>query len=390
MEKRARAKPARSERASTGGTSEQRALAGLREHPRTDLVPAIDDQAFRVLRADIEARGLQVPLEATPTGVVLDGRARLRAARELGFEHVAVRVLAPADECEHMLRAALLRRQLSASQRAALALKLLPYEELREQAQKRQRANLRQYTEVATLPARGGRTRDALATLAGTKPRTAQDVMTVAEHDLALFERVLQGEVAAHRAARSVRRARRDAALAQTPPLPPGAFELILADPPWQLGSPDSDRAPENHYPTMSLDEIASLAVPAAEDALLYLWAVSSLLPQALAVMEAWGFSYRTNMVWVKDKIGLGTWARHRHELLLIGRKGSFPPPAEAVRPDSVIEAKRRRHSQKPLCVYELLEQMYPRTRKLELFARGSRRGWSSWGNELPSGEATE
>jgi len=105
MEKRARAKPARSERASTGGTSEQRALARLREHPRADLVPAIDDQAFRVLRADIEARGLQVPLEATPTGVVLDGRARLRAARELGFEQVAVRVLAPADECEHMLRA---------------------------------------------------------------------------------------------------------------------------------------------------------------------------------------------------------------------------------------------------------------------------------------------
>src|SRR5207247_1804144 len=98
----------------------------------------------------------------------------------------------------------------------------------------------------------------------------------------------------------------------------------------------------------------------------------------------AWGFEYKTNFVWVKDWIGLGVRGRYRHELLLVARKGGFPPPKGPDRIDSVIEAKRGRHSQKPACAYERLEQMYPRASKLELFARGRpRAGWSAWGNEV-------
>jgi ParB-like chromosome segregation protein Spo0J len=108
------------------------------------VVPALSRDEFAALKEDIGRRGLLVPLEITAAGVVLDGHARLQALHQLGLEHVEVRVLAPADELEHILRAALHRRQLSASQWAALALKLLPYEELREQARERQQANLRQ------------------------------------------------------------------------------------------------------------------------------------------------------------------------------------------------------------------------------------------------------
>jgi N6-adenosine-specific RNA methylase IME4 len=346
-------------------------------------MPAAEYAAFR---ADIDRRGLQVPLEVTERGIVLDGRQRLRAALELGLERVPVLVVAPVDELDHMLRAAILRRQLSASQKAALVLELEQeqYVQLRGEAAERQRANLKQSTEVATLPPRG-KTSELAAGWAGVGARTLQDAATVKQHDPQLFEQVKQGRLGAADAARRVRRALRDQALPAPAPLPQGPFELIYADPPWQLGGADSDRAPENHYPTMPLADIEALTVPAAEDALLFLWAVSSLLPQAFAVMQAWGFDYRTSLVWVKDKIGLGSWVRHRHELLLVGRRGSFPAPDPADRPDSVIEAARGRHSQKPACVYELLERMYPRASKLELFARTSRPGWSAWGNQLPT-----
>jgi N6-adenosine-specific RNA methylase IME4 len=115
----------------------------------------------------------------------------------------------------------------------------------------------------------------------------------------------------------------------------------------------------------------------------LFLWAVNCLLPEALEVIDAWGFSYKSNLVWVKPSLGLGNWTRNRHELLLFATRGqiSFPDPDE--RPDSVLEAARGRHSQKPDRFYTLIETAYPQLSKLELFARGNGRpGWHSWGNQ--------
>jgi N6-adenosine-specific RNA methylase IME4 len=235
---------------------------------------------------------------------------------------------------------------------------------------------------VASLPPRG-KTREIVASWAGVSPRTLQDVATVQEHDPVLFERVKAGEVKAAQAARRVRRQLRDAAMPASPPLPEGPFELIYADPPWQLGNPDGEFAPENHYPTMPTSEICELAVPAAECAVLFLWAVNSLLPHALQVMNAWGFSYKAHAVWVKPSIGPGVWFRPRAELLLLGVRGGWPPPEPEERCDSVIEAPRGRHSAKPEQAYALIERMYPAASKLELFARGSgRTGWAAWGNE--------
>ena len=355
----------------------------LEPHPQAERVPAMRADEYAGLRADIGSRGVQEPLEITKAGIVLDGRQRLRAALELALERVPVRIAAPADELDHMLRAAILRRQLSPSQKAALVLELEQYRQLQSEALTRQRANLKQASDVATLPPRG-KTRELAAGWAGVGARTLQDAATVKEHDPELFERVKGGELGAALAARRVRRALRDRGLPAAPPLPEGPFGLIYADPPWQLGGPDSDRAPENHYLTQPLPKIEAQSVAADENAVLFLWAVSSLLPEALAVMAAWGFAYRTSLVWVKDKLGLGTWVRHRHELLLVGRRGSFPAPDPEDRPDSVIEAARGRHSQKPACVYELLERAYPLASKLELFARTARPGWSAWGNQLP------
>jgi len=199
------------------------------------------------------------------------------------------------------------------------------------------------------------------------------------------------GKIDVAPAARRVKRKLRDGGIPPAPPIPTGPFDVLLADPPWQMGSPDSPSAPEQHYPTLPTAEIKAIRVPAADNAVLFLWAVNSLLPQALEVMAAWGFTYKAQLVWVKETVGPGNWFMNQHELLLLGRKGSFPAPDPEDRVASVIEAKRRGHSQKPECVRELIERMYPPASKLELFARGKPRpGWVFWGNEVEELEGGE
>ncbi|MEM4089977.1 MAG: MT-A70 family methyltransferase [Thermoplasmatales archaeon] len=153
--------------------------------------------------------------------------------------------------------------------------------------------------------------------------------------------------------------------------------------PPWKYDFTFSqDPAVENHYPTMDLDYIKKLPVPATEDSILYLWTPATKLEDALHVMKSWGFRCGTNMVWIKDWIGPRYYVRIRHELLLIRIKGNFGTPDERSRPDSVIEAPRRQHSQKPDIFYELIEKSYPKHSKMEMFARNKREGWQAWGNE--------
>ena len=165
----------------------------------------------------------------------------------------------------------------------------------------------------------------------------------------------------------------------------PSRYSVLYADPPWRYDfAVSSSREIENQYPTMETQDICDLPVLsiADTDAVLFLWATSPKLLESLRVMEAWGFTYKTCMVWVKDKIGMGYYARQRHEILLIGTRGHLPTPEPSNRPDSVIMAPRDKHSAKPVRAYELLESMYPGLPKVEIFCRSPRDGWASWGNQ--------
>ena len=124
-------------------------VEGLRAHPLAGQIPVMSAAERALLMEDVRGRGIHSRLEVTTEGVVLDGRHRLEVARELGLEVVPVRVVAPADEVEHMVRAALARRHLTASQRGALAVELAAFQTARAEAVIRQRANLRQAPEVA-------------------------------------------------------------------------------------------------------------------------------------------------------------------------------------------------------------------------------------------------
>jgi len=164
--------------------------------------------------------------------------------------------------------------------------------------------------------------------------------------------------------------------------LPDGQFNVIYADPPWKYNV-KTNYSPEKHYPVLNTETICELEIPTAKEAVLFLWTTNPLLEDALEVMNAWGFKYKTNCVWVKKRSGTGHYVLGQHELLLIGIKGRIGTPLPGNRPQSVVNASKTKHSEKPKILYELIERMYPNARYLELFARNKREGWTSWGNQI-------
>ena len=180
--------------------------------------------------------------------------------------------------------------------------------------------------------------------------------------------------------------------LGDTGPRQAATFSIIVADPPWRFAS-NSDKKPgrnaRRHYDCMTGTEIQALDIPAAKDAILFMWATIPHLHTAIATFPAWGFKYKSGLVWVKDRIATGYWARNRHELVLIGTRGKFPCPKPAPFPDSVLEGQQRQHSRKPDVLQDQIDAVWPDHSKLEMFARQERQGWCAWGNETGKFEAT-
>lgn len=173
------------------------------------------------------------------------------------------------------------------------------------------------------------------------------------------------------------------------------AYQTVLADPPWRFTNRTGKVAPEHRrlsrYETMSADEICALPVQALtiDPAHLYLWVPNALLPEGLKVLHAWGFEYKANIVWHKirkdggsDGRGVGFYFRNVTELLLFGVRGknarTLAPGRSQV---NMIQSRKREHSRKPDEQYELIESC-SNGPYLELFARGTRPGWTFWGNQ--------
>jgi len=174
-----------------------------------------------------------------------------------------------------------------------------------------------------------------------------------------------------------------------------GHFGTILADPPWRFSNRTGKVAPEHRrlsrYRTLSTEEILALPVPKAalDKGHLYLWVPNAFLAEGLAVLKAWGFTYKTNIVWHKirkdggpDGRGVGFYFRNTTELVLLGVRGNLrtlPPGRKQV---NIIKTPKREHSKKPDELYQIIEACSPGP-YLELFARGKREGWRQWGNEV-------
>jgi N6-adenosine-specific RNA methylase IME4 len=174
-----------------------------------------------------------------------------------------------------------------------------------------------------------------------------------------------------------------------------GTFGTILADPPWRFQNRTGKMAPEHRrlrrYETMSIQEIKTLPIAqvAAPRSHLYLWTPNALLAWGLDVMDAWGFTYKGNLVWYKirndggpDGRGVGFYFRNVTELVLFGVRGSLRTKAPGRRQVNILATRKREHSRKPDELYDIIEACSPGP-FLELFARRDRPGWQQWGDEV-------
>lgn len=222
------------------------------------------------------------------------------------------------------------------------------------------------FAEVAALP------RPTAETLLA---KAAQERMTARE---------LRLEVVSHR------RGERYGELARASLPADDRVPVLYTDPPWTFHawSPAGEgRVPANYYPVMSLEEICTLGISscATSAAVLFMWTTAPHFVESLEVLKAWGFEYKTQMVWLKDRQALGYYVRNQHEPLIIATRGDFPVPDEQNRPRSYVESPRRGHSEKPHEFYRIINRMYPGLRKREFFGRSWCEGWErTWGNQAP------
>lgn len=174
--------------------------------------------------------------------------------------------------------------------------------------------------------------------------------------------------------------------------LDPHCYDLIMADPPWSFDNwsqAGESKNAKSHYNCMNIQDIMDLPVMdlASENCLLWLWATNPMLPQGLDTLKGWGFEFSTAGTWVKSTrngkrhFGTGYVFRSANEPILIGKRGAPKLTAKNIR--STIEGKVREHSRKPDEAYADAEALMPDARKLELFSRQPRSGWSTWGNEV-------
>ncbi len=390
--------------------------ANRRFHPVAGIFPLMDEAELGALAADIEGGGQREPV-LTHEGLIIDGRNRWLACRRLGVQpRMQEWGGDPKDLVAFVVSLNLHRRHLTESQRAMVAARLaslplganqhregssieLPSQEQAADQLSVSAASVKRARVVATQAAPelvaevdAGRVAVSAAAEVAQLPQEEQrELVARGKKEILAASKKIRAERREERHRERVEKIARVAAHAE--PLRPGLVAprpVILSDPPWEYeeGTTDPSREIENQYETMTLEEICALPVPdiCTPDAVLYLWTTAPKLEEAFQVIRAWGFRYRSGMVWDKRKKGMGYWARIRHEHLLISTRGEFPPPPPALRPDSVFEGRRGRHSAKPAVVHEMLERIYPGLPRLEMFARAPRDGWDVWGNESRGG----
>lgn len=392
-------------------------------HPLANIFPMIDDEAFPSFKADIETNGLLEPIIMLD-GMILDGRNRHKAVMEIGDRGLLSWVewgayckensldITPLD---YVISKNMARRHLTESQRSMSAARATTMKQ-------GERTDLKKGPLDNTEPS---------ANLRNVSAGDAANMFKVSERSVSSANRVIndgverlkelvdQGKVVVSVAEELARLAKgeqekilaenevsklksiakRSEVLRKRPPvsdadqsLPLGRYSVIYCDPPWSFdvwSGAGTDRSAENHYPTMTLEQMQAMDVGsiADVDCVLLMWAVMPQLQEALDLIRAWGFEYKTVAFnWVKtnkknDKpfMGMGYWTRANSEICLLAVKGS--PKRVSASVSQVVITPRREHSRKPDEVYGLIEELLPGP-YVELFARTQRDGWGAWGNQ--------
>jgi N6-adenosine-specific RNA methylase IME4 len=366
-------------------------------HPAADLFPMLGESDMAALAADIEANGLRLPI-VLHKGLVLDGRNRLLACERVGQE-IRTQEYHDDDCTAYVLSVNVERRHLTPSQKATIAVEALPLFEAEAKARKTGRPK----KGAEKSPGKSARTsdhraRNDAAKATGASARNVQDAKALKKHDkekgTTLFAEVKGGDKTLSEAKREMKREKNREQAAATPA--PAAshvagqtYQTIVIDPPWDWGDEgDADQMgrarPE--YATMPIADVQALDVGALANPKgchLYLWITNRSLPKGFALLEAWGFRYVTILTWCKPSIGMGNYYRNNTEHVLFGVRGKL----QVLEQDTGTwfqAARGKRHSEKPAEFFDMVQRMSPGPR-LEMFARGTRDGWATWGAEAGS-----
>ena len=352
-----------------------------------DLVYPLEEDDYKNLHDSIQKDGLWVPIIVNQNGIILDGHHRYWICRQLKIDcqYIVKEFEDKNDEAIFVIDCNKNRRQLTTFQKVELELRKKPY--IQARSKQGNRTDLEPFDEIIEKLD----TNQVIAKASGVSRQTVdrvEDILEAHKEGKITDEELHKTRTREASIQHTWTELQRSDEHTDTPELPQGQFNVLLADPPWKY-EVNLRGTSMGHYQVMDIDEIQQLSIPAADNAILFLWATGPKLQAAFSVMDAWGFTYKTQMVWVKDKIGNGYYVRAKHELLLIGVKGDMPLPETDDRPASVIEAPRLEHSQKPEIVYDIIEKMYPNRKYLELFARSQHSDkWVTWGIEAPKNDS--
>jgi N6-adenosine-specific RNA methylase IME4 len=331
--------------------------------------------------------GLLHPIVISKDKTLIAGQRRIEAAKKLGWISIPATII----DVKQVLRGELdenaARKDFTPSEQAAIAKAIWKEEE--QKAKDRKKAGIRP---SGNLP-EGGRTRDLVARWVGVSGKTLVKELEILEsRNKSIIN--LMDSASVDKAHKELRRLSRLQEMNKVGEFSSkNLYRVLYADPPWEYVGQEQHSSSgktqhtvlENHYPTMSIQGLCDLPIAgiSAKNSVLFLWVPSPHLENAFTVINSWGFSYKTSMVWDKVKHNVGNYVSVRHEFLLICGKGSSTPDIKKLH-DSVYSEERTTHSKKPDYFRNLIDELYPNGKRIELFARGELpENWDSWGNEV-------
>ena len=360
-----------------------------RYHEVSNLFPLMDGEEYELLKADIAANGLLEPIWLHPDQSIIDGRNRHRACIETETPMRFRTWNGKGSLVSFVVSLNLHRRHLNSGQCAAIALdaEAMIAKEIAEQEQQRKRGETTYEIFHKSLSS----SRDALqeaADLFGTNRHYVSDAKRLQQEAPDLLERVKAGEITMPTA---IREARRTAVIENLNDLSvqevkraEGVYDVIVIDPPWPIEKIEREVRPNQvglDYPTMSLDELAGLELPAAENCHVWLWATQKFLPTAFLLLEDWGLRYVCTFTWHKpggfQPIGL---PQYNSEFVLYARKGT-PLFVDTKSFNTCFDAPRGAHSEKPQAFYDTVMRVTA-GRRLDMFNRRVITGFDGWGQE--------
>lgn len=343
-----------------------------------EYIPELTADEYKQLESNILEHGIQDPIKVW-NNIIIDGHNRYNISKSNGgldFNFIDMTDKFPDRQSvlDWIILNQIGRRNLNKDQ-ISLYRGLLYNSEKGKQGGKREKAN----GQNVRLPVSEDLA-NKFKVSEKTIRRDAKDVETLKDNDL--FNDVKDGKITKAKALKEIKQ--KNIKTFEVPKVS-GVYDVIYIDPPWKYEfSKSSNREIENHYPTMSLEELKQLKIPAAENSVMLMWATAPKLMEAMELLQTWGFNYKTNMAWDKETIGMGYWARGQHELLLIATKGEFAAPAPENRYSSVYREQKTKHSKKPNYYYYMIEKMFPGMSLLEMFARQKvNDNWNVWGNQI-------